>query len=47
MVMSWVPHHLRKSLGVGIGLLIAMVGLRWGGILGPVPGTFIGLGEDY
>ena len=44
MVMSWVPHHLRKSLGVGIGLLIAMVGLRWGGVLVQVPGTYVGLG---
>ena len=39
-----VPDHLRSSMGVGIGLLIALVGLRWGGLVVSVPGTYIGLG---
>ena len=32
-------------MAVGIGLLIAIVGLRWGGIVTAVPGIHIGLGD--
>ena len=40
-----IPDHLKKSMAVGIGLLIAIVGLRWGGIVTAVPGIHIGLGD--
>ena len=40
-----IPDHLKKSMAVGIGLLIAMVGLRWGGIVTAAPGIYIGLGD--
>ncbi len=44
-IIDVFPAHLKTSVGVGIGLLIALVGLRWGGILVANPGTFIGLGD--
>jgi len=44
-LIECIPVHLRLSMGVGIGLLIAVVGLRWGGIVVAAPGTFIGLGD--
>lgn len=44
-LIAWIPDHLKTSMGVGIGLLIAVVGLRWGGIVVATPGTYIGLGE--
>ncbi len=40
-----IPDHLKKSMAVGIGLLIAIVGLRWGGIVAAAPGIHIGLGD--
>ncbi len=44
-LIAIVPDHLKSSLGVGIGLLIAVVGLRWGGLVVARPGTYIGLGD--
>jgi AGZA family xanthine/uracil permease-like MFS transporter len=44
-IMSLVPAHLKTSIAVGIGLLIAVVGLRWGGLLVSRPGIYIGLGD--
>ena len=44
-LIEWIPDHLKTSMGVGIGLLIALVGLRWGGIVVAAPGTYIGLGD--
>ncbi|MFQ5789313.1 MAG: NCS2 family permease [Acidobacteriota bacterium] len=44
-IVDMVPGHLKTSIAVGIGLLIAMVGLRWGGLLVATPGTYIGLGD--
>jgi AGZA family xanthine/uracil permease-like MFS transporter len=44
-IIELVPDHLKRSMGVGIGLLIALVGLRWGGIVVATPGTYIGLGD--
>ena len=44
-IIECIPDHLKLSMGVGIGLLIAVVGLRWGGLLVAAPGTFIGLGD--
>ncbi len=44
-LIEWIPDHLKTSMGVGIGLLIALTGLRWGGIVVATPGTYIGLGD--
>ena len=43
-IITLVPAHLKTSIAVGIGLLIAVVGLRWGGLLVARPGLYIGLG---
>jgi len=44
-IITVVPAHLKTSIGVGIGLLIAVVGLRWSGVLVSRPGIYIGLGD--
>ncbi len=44
-LIECIPDHLKASIGVGIGLLIAVVGLRWGGVVVSTPGTYIGLGD--
>ena len=44
-IITVVPAHLKTSIAVGIGLLIAVVGLRWSGILVSRPGVYIGLGD--
>ena len=44
-LVAWIPDHLKTSMGVGIGLLIALVGLRWGGLVAAAPGTYIGMGD--
>ena len=44
-IIGVVPAHLKTSIAVGIGLLIAVVGLRWGGLLVARPGIYIGLGD--
>lgn len=43
--VDMVPKSLKNAIAVGIGLLIALVGLEWGGIVVPKAGTIIGLGE--
>lgn len=44
-IITVVPPHLKTSIAVGIGLLIAIVGLRWSGLLVSRPGIYIGLGN--
>ena len=44
-IITVVPGHLKTSFAVGIGLLIAVVGLRWSGVLVSRPGIYIGLGD--
>jgi len=44
-IITMVPPHLKTSIAVGIGLLIAVVGLRWSGLLVSRPGIYIGLGD--
>lgn len=43
-ILHAVPGSLRHAIGVGIGLLIALVGMEYGGIVIDRPGTIIGLG---
>ena len=40
-----VPESLKHAISVGIGLLIALIGLRWSGIIVAAPGTLVGLGD--
>jgi AGZA family xanthine/uracil permease-like MFS transporter len=40
-----VPMALKNAIAVGIGLLIALVGLEYGGIVVDAPGVLIGLGD--
>lgn len=44
-VMRAVPHSLKIAIGVGIGLFIALVGLRQGGIVVNDPATGIHLAD--
>ena len=43
-ILHAVPSSLRHAIAVGIGLLIALVGMQYGGIVIDRPGTIIGLG---
>ena len=40
-----VPESLKHGIVVGIGLLIALIGLEWSGIVVDNPGTLVGLGD--
>jgi adenine/guanine/hypoxanthine permease len=44
-IIHAVPASLQQAIAVGIGLLIAMVGLQWSGIVVAAPGTVVGLGD--
>ncbi len=40
-----IPASLQHAIAVGIGLLIALIGLEWGGIVVGSPGTLVTLGD--
>ena len=44
-LMSAIPDCLKNSIPVGIGLLIALVGLEWAGIVVGHPTTYVTLGN--
>jgi len=44
-LINSVPQSLKNAIAVGIGLLIALIGLEWSGIITQAPGTLIGLGN--
>ena len=44
-VVEAVPTALKFGIAVGIGLLIALVGLQYGGIVVDTPGVLVGLGD--
>ena len=44
-LITAVPPVLKNAIAVGIGLLIAVVGLEWCGIVVDDPGTLVGLGN--
>src|SRR3954453_614367 len=44
-IMRAIPHEIKLSIGVGIGLFISLVGLRDAGITVNDPATGIGLGD--
>ena len=43
-VISAIPESLKHAITVGIGLLIAVIGLQWSGIIVDSPGTLVTLG---
>lgn len=44
-LLNAVPDSLKHAIAVGIGLLIAFVGLQWAGIVVARPGILVGLGH--
>ncbi len=44
-LMNVLPGSLKSGIPVGIGLLIALVGLEWSGIVAPHPVTYVTLGD--
>nr|MBI3612908.1 NCS2 family permease [Nitrospirota bacterium] len=44
-LLNAVPDSLKQAISVGIGLLIAFVGLQWAGIVVARPGILVGLGH--
>ncbi|MCX6560226.1 MAG: NCS2 family permease [Candidatus Aminicenantes bacterium] len=44
-LVAAVPESLKHAIAVGIGLLIALIGLEYGGVVASSPGTYIGLGN--
>ncbi|HEY7474296.1 MAG TPA: NCS2 family permease, partial [Vicinamibacterales bacterium] len=44
-VITAIPDALKRGVAVGIGLLVALVGLEWAGIIVSAPGTYVALGN--
>jgi AGZA family xanthine/uracil permease-like MFS transporter len=44
-VIVAVPESLKHAITVGIGLLITLIGLEWGGVIVDSPGTLVTLGH--
>ncbi len=44
-ILESVPASLKNAIAAGIGLLIALVGLEWAGVVVSSPGTYVGLGD--
>ena len=44
-LITAIPDSLKHAIAAGIGLLIAMVGLQWAGLIVATPGTLVGLGD--
>ncbi|TAL10477.1 MAG: NCS2 family permease [Nitrospirae bacterium] len=44
-LLNAIPDSLKHAIAVGIGLLIAFVGLQWAGIVVARPGILVGLGR--
>jgi AGZA family xanthine/uracil permease-like MFS transporter len=44
-LITAIPESLKHAIAVGIGLLIAVVGLEWAGVIVDSPGTLVTLGN--
>jgi AGZA family xanthine/uracil permease-like MFS transporter len=44
-ILTVMPDSLKHAIAAGIGLLIALVGFEWGGIVVATPETLVGLGK--
>lgn len=40
-----IPDPLKHAIAAGIGLLLALVGFEWAGLVRPAPGTLVALGN--
>src|SRR5690606_20927226 len=45
LVIRALPESFTHAIGVGIGVLIALIGLEWGGVIVDAPGTLVALGD--
>lgn len=45
LVIRALPESFTHAIGVGIGVLISLIGLEWGGIIVDAPGTLVALGD--
>ncbi|MBM7643882.1 AGZA family xanthine/uracil permease-like MFS transporter [Scopulibacillus daqui] len=45
IISNAIPHSLKESIGVGIGLFLAFIGLQKGGIVVPSQSMFVQLGH--
>ena len=45
MIMVSIPSSLKHGIAVGIGLLIAFLGLQWGGLVVSAPATYVKMGD--
>jgi AGZA family xanthine/uracil permease-like MFS transporter len=45
MIVSAIPKELYSAVAAGVGLFIALIGLRNAGIVAPNPATMVGLGN--
>ena len=44
-LITAIPTSLKHAIAAGIGLLIAMIGLQWAGVIVSSPGTLVTLGD--
>jgi len=44
-LITAIPESLKHAIAVGIGLLIAFIGLQWAGVVSSNPGTLVSLGK--
>ena len=44
-LITAIPQSLKHAIAAGIGLLIAMIGLQWAGLIVGAPGTLVTLGD--
>ena len=44
-VVQMMPNSLKYAIAAGIGLFIALIGLKWGGVVVSNPATFVSLGS--
>ena len=44
-LIAAIPDSLKHAMAVGIGLLVALIGLQWGGLVAGAPGTLVTLGR--
>jgi AGZA family xanthine/uracil permease-like MFS transporter len=45
LLVHAIPDSLKRGIAVGIGLLITLVGLEWGGLVQNNPATYVALGD--
>ncbi|MBI1388820.1 MAG: NCS2 family permease [bacterium] len=44
-IMNLIPYSLKMAIGVGIGLMIALLGFQWAGVVVDNPATLIAIGS--